>query len=126
MAITIVKKRPAPDAVTTAQPLVEKVLSARQKENLDSVGLGDEPIQKTATICEFVKGAKIRIAHSLWQWLKDYRMGDTGTILKTWAPVLEAKGDMKYRIYLIKLDHPRSESRTEALLHQWEIEPVGE
>lgn len=122
MMAVIIKKRPAPDAVAVAPTTAEKILSKRQKDTLDSVGLGDEPPPKKVTIGELVKGARVRITHNLWHWLKDYRMGDTGVVVKVWAPILEARGDRGLTIYLVKLDNPRSPTRPEVMLHQWELE----
>lgn len=114
MAVTFKKKEPE--------------LSQRQQDALVAVGLSPNT-QSKVTIKKrptgFTEGAKVVVTNALFFWRKDYRPGDTGTVLKSWgAPDTQYTKRPRDDLYLVELDEERVEGKKQVVFSLWELDAV--
>lgn len=107
---------------TKVQP-TEELLTKRQLDTLDVIGLGDEPVAEKFLTLHI--GARALVNHNLFSWQADYNKGSVGTIIKVSTCKDKAVSNYSdFDIFSLELDAP-AEPNTVVLRSRWELEAIA-
>lgn len=131
MAITLKKKtdtNPPEKAVLAVAILKDQlpsgpVLTEAQQEALEAVGLAPSKTKITIKkLPRVVQDSRVRITNSLFPWVRYYKPGDCGTVIRCLGIPSGGYSEQRDALFVIALDTPRYEGRGEVILALWEIE----
>lgn len=126
MGVILIKRKsdPAPAIQPVEAP---SIAPADDTDALVAAGLLEAPkpklvIKKKAG--SYSVGDKVVVTNALFHWMKSWKVGDTGTVVRVMPPVHEAKRDPRWAILEVQLDTPR-EGAGIVLLNAWEVDKAS-